>query len=107
MNLIDAIKSGRDFKFHNLDDSCWMYVDPVGLDGEPCVRYRSDGDRLYVTQHVLEADYVIKEPKVTLTRSQFLQAYGLTMTMPPWNTKVMDSSFALALAYNLGLKESP
>ncbi len=90
MTLIEAIKSGRPFRRE--EDGAeygWNY---------PSQAYS------YSTDDILADDWEIKEPTVTITRTQFLETFGQMYCHRPWSKYQVDSDFGIVLARKLGLE---
>lgn len=89
MNLIDAVKSGRPYR----QKGNVPWIDP-----------NFDTDPLFETREILADNWEIQEPSVTITRTQFISAFGQMYCQPPWDRREVDSLFGIELANKLGLE---
>lgn len=113
MTLIDAINSGRPFR-----RKAWSVAAGCAVKTHQC-RYIEGGLSLELVlddgqqtrevdwDDILADDWEIQEPKVEITRAQFLEAFGQMYCEPPFCGRAVDSSFAIALAVKLGLGGGP
>ena len=78
MNLIDAIKSGRPFRRETWGDDMWAHA-CADKDGETTVMF-TDGTTFqpYVFDLVAD-DWEIQEQSITITRSEFLNAFSVAL----------------------------
>ncbi len=95
MNIIEAIRSGKPWRPKN-GDGRWR---------DPIVRTPGyNGISFEVGE--LFAEFEIQEPAVTITRTQFLQAFGLMYCAPEYEKRVVDSTFGIELARKLGFDDT-
>lgn len=88
MTLIEAIKSGRPFRRKG---HAWF----VGMPD------------LFKIGDVLADDWETQEQTVTITRTQFLEAFGQLYCEPQYSNRQVDSQFGIDLARKLGLEDKP
>lgn len=87
MNIIEAVRSGKPFRRKGDGDHDWM-VAPIELSAT----------------NILANDWEIQEPRITITKTQFFEAFGQCFCEPEFKKMAMQSSFGLLLANKLGLK---
>lgn len=98
MNIIEAIKSGRPFR-----RILWTKI------GGEKTWIKNSSATLFETDDVLANDWEVMEPTVTITKSQFWDAYSDVIKNDPALTHIKgysEASLIDALIRRLGLGES-
>jgi hypothetical protein len=103
MNLIEAVKSGKPFRS---DPGCvWMVMDEEGYLIWAEGRNQVSGRRPPSKKELLLDTWEIKEPEVTITRTQLLNAveHVKFQLEYPYGENPRYAAFATDLAKHLGL----